>query len=141
MPMVTDAVRELDGVVARIVSSGLVIHPPYTLVEVASLVRALASHLPVRRAFLFGSYARGDQTPASDLDVALEPLFPGALGFGEIEAFRSAVRTVLGLDCDVITSLVGAGETFYESFQRDARLVYDSKRTRRIEGRADSAAL
>lgn len=42
------------------------------------------------RVYLFGSYARGDQRPTSDVDIALEPL--DALPTGLVSRLREAVE-------------------------------------------------
>lgn len=42
------------------------------------------------RVYLFGSYARGDQRPTSDVDIALEPL--DALPTGLVSRLREAIE-------------------------------------------------
>lgn len=50
-----------------------VFFPPFTLEELLQLIRlripALRERLPLRRVVIFGSYAKGRQTAASDVDL------------------------------------------------------------------------
>jgi predicted nucleotidyltransferase len=55
----------------------------------------------VRNIRVFGSFARGDATPDSDLDLLVEYV-PGHGGFAFIE-FCQAVETLLGREVDVVT--------------------------------------
>jgi predicted nucleotidyltransferase len=45
----------------------------YTVDEVIKIVSPIAQRFDVKRMWLFGSYARGDATPDSDLDFRVEP--------------------------------------------------------------------
>ena len=40
----------------------------YTIDEIKSTIRPIAESYGVERIFLFGSYARGEATPTSDID-------------------------------------------------------------------------
>ncbi len=61
----------------------------------------LAAHRGVRDVRIFGSFARGDQNEASDLDfpVALEP----GRSLLDLGGFLMDVRELLGRDVDVTT--------------------------------------
>jgi hypothetical protein len=60
----------------------------------------LASEYGVRRIGLFGSYARGEQHAASDIDFLAELDRPLGLKFVELAAF---LETLFGKDVDVLT--------------------------------------
>lgn len=45
---------------------------PYTVDQVRTIVRDIAARHGVARVYLFGSYARGDATPDSDLDLRID---------------------------------------------------------------------
>ena len=44
----------------------------YTVEEIKKLVRPILLGTPVKKAFLFGSYARGDATESSDVDIIID---------------------------------------------------------------------
>ena len=44
----------------------------YSIDEIKSIVAPIAEQYGVARIFLFGSYARGEATPASDLDFRID---------------------------------------------------------------------
>jgi predicted nucleotidyltransferase len=46
--------------------------PPVQLERIAHIFSEWAEPLPLERVFVFGSYARGDATAKSDLDVAIK---------------------------------------------------------------------
>ena len=78
---------------------------------------------PVLKAWLFGSFARGEETPSSDVDilVALDPSKPIGLRFfgmwGDLER-------LLGRDVDLVTE--GSLKPFaQDSANRDKILIYE----------------
>ena len=73
-----------------IVSEGLAAH-----------VRALGEGLGVRNIRVFGSFARGDAKPNSDLDLLVEYV-PGHGGFAFVE-FCERVEALIGRKVDVVT--------------------------------------
>lgn len=44
----------------------------YTIDEIKAIVEPIAKSYGVQRVFLFGSYARGEATPSSDLDFRID---------------------------------------------------------------------
>ena len=44
----------------------------YTVSEIKDIVSRLAKQYGAERIYLFGSYARGDSTPASDIDLRID---------------------------------------------------------------------
>ena len=45
---------------------------PYTLQEIREIVSKLAEQYGVKRIYLFGSYARGDTTDSSNIDLRID---------------------------------------------------------------------
>ena len=73
----------------------------------AEIERALREALPlltarfhVKRIGIFGSYARGEQTEASDIDILVE--FSAPIGW-EIVDVRDYLEQLLGLRVDLVT--------------------------------------
>jgi predicted nucleotidyltransferase len=76
-----------------------------TLEEILQALRAhrhvLAERYGVRRLGVFGSYARGEATPRSDLDLLVEfSTPPGLLRFVELERYLSRL---LGVQVELVT--------------------------------------
>jgi hypothetical protein len=69
--------------------------------EVASQIRDLGARLGVRNIRVFGSFARGDHGPESDIDLLVEYV-PGHGGFAFVQ-FCDRVEQLLGRDVDVVT--------------------------------------
>jgi hypothetical protein len=61
----------------------------------------LAARFHVKRLGLFGSYVRGEQTEASDVDVLVE--FSAPIGW-EIVDVKEHLEKVLGMRVDLVTS-------------------------------------
>lgn len=81
---------------------------------------------PVRRAWLFGSVARGIYRPDSDIDIILDQSESERLSFGDLDKIQSALEAVLGVDVDVFTLCrPRARKAFLENFDRDRVSVYE----------------
>lgn len=92
----------------------------------ATLIRTLRNYLvtqPVTKAWIFGSYSRGEQTPESDIDimVALDPKKDVGLGFF---GMYMDLKELLGREVDLVTedSLLPWA---VEGANRDKILVYE----------------
>lgn len=67
----------------------------------AETVRELGNRYGIRNIRVFGSLARGEAEPQSDIDLLVEYV-PGKGGFAFVE-FCEAVETLLGRKVDVVT--------------------------------------
>ena len=89
-----------------------------TLQEIESIVRSLLTKYNAEYALLFGSYARGDATPESDIDVIVvggERFIPH-----NIFALAEELRELSGRNADVFEMReVNAGTPLYESIMRE----------------------
>lgn len=84
--------------------------------------RILGSYPSVRRAAMFGSFVRGEQRDASDVDLLLQ------IDGNEDEEVMNigfALAEGLGRDADVLTTLEGAQSSFIESLQREGVRIYE----------------
>ena len=69
--------------------------------DLAAQVRALGAHHGIRRIRVFGSMARGEARPDSDIDLLVE-YEPGHGGFAFVD-FCEAVERLLHRRVDVVT--------------------------------------
>lgn len=89
--------------------------------DISYAVVALAEEYGAKRVSLFGSYARGEATPESDVDLLLEK---GAIkGVGVLD-FQDDLAERLGRPVDVVTT-AGASERFLDRISRDAIVLYE----------------
>lgn len=89
-----------------------------TLQEIESIVKSLLAKYNAEYALLFGSYARGDATPESDIDV----IVVGGKNFIPRNIFSLAedLRELSGRNADVFEMCeVNTGTPFYESIMRE----------------------
>ncbi len=76
---------------------------------------------PIRKAYLFGSYARGDATEKSDVDIRIE---------GDIKSFfmlggiYSDLEDALGMEIDLLSKLPDS-ERFKANLKKDEVLLYE----------------
>ena len=74
----------------------------YTVDEIRSIVAPIAAAHHVGRVYLFGSYARGDATANSDIDLRVDK---GALkGLFALGALYSDLEDSLGKKLDLLTT-------------------------------------
>lgn len=89
-----------------------------SLQEIQETVRALLAKYHAEYAILFGSYARGEATPDSDLDLIVF----GGVNFipRNIFALAEDLRELTGRNADVFESQeVNRGTSFFETVMRE----------------------
>ena len=69
----------------------------YTLSEIQRILNPILSAHGVRRAVLFGSYAKGCATAESDIDLLVDSGLRGLSFFGLLESVSSAFRQPVDL--------------------------------------------
>jgi predicted nucleotidyltransferase len=83
-------------------------------------VARLLARYPISRAWIFGSVARGDDRPDSDLDLLVE-LKPGA-SFADYVDLDAAMTSLLGCHVDVVTTKeLESNELFRRRVNRQRR--------------------
>ena len=70
----------------------------YTIPELKTILSPVFAEHGVKRAVLFGSYAKGSATPRSDVDLVVDSGLHGLAFFGLLES----VATVLDTPVDLI---------------------------------------
>ena len=100
----------------RYYRKGVVVMP--TRSEIENTIKALLVRYNAEYALLFGSYARGEETPDSDIDVVVF----GGKNFkkSNIFAFAEELREMLGKNADVFEiSEVNKGTPFYNTLMKE----------------------
>jgi hypothetical protein len=79
---------------------------------------------PVLKAWLFGSYSRGDETPESDVDILVEFDHSTPIGLFTYAQIWRELTERLGRDVDLVEE--GTLKPFASnSANRDKRLIYE----------------
>ncbi len=79
---------------------------------------------PVLKAWLFGSYARGEQTPDSDIDILFVPDKSQHFSLFTLGGMYEDLKDLLGCEVDLITE-GGLLPFARESADRDKILIYE----------------
>ena len=69
----------------------------YSIREIENILRAVFAGYGVRRAVLFGSYAKGQATPRSDIDILVDSGLRGLAFFGLLEGITSTLDVPVDL--------------------------------------------
>jgi predicted nucleotidyltransferase len=94
---------------------------PYTIDEIKNKVSTTARQYGIQKAYLFGSYARGEAGLESDIDICIEK---GKLRtLFELSGFCLDLEEMLGNKIDVITT-AGLSGDFREQIEKDMLLIY-----------------
>jgi predicted nucleotidyltransferase len=88
------------------------------------VVALLAAHPKVERVLVYGSRARGDFQPASDLDLAVDAPEMAPSEFARLRLDFDDLPFVLKTD---LVWLQGAGEALRAGILRDAKAVFQRK--------------
>ena len=79
---------------------------------------------PVLKAWLFGSFARGEQTPESDVDILIVPDRSQHFSLFTLSGMYEDLKELLGCEIDLITD-GGLMPFARESADRDKILIYE----------------
>ncbi len=82
----------------------------------------LGQEYGARKVSLFGSYARGEATAESDVDILLDK---GEIKGMRVLDFQDALAECLGKPVDVVTT-AGASERFLDKISKDEVVLYES---------------
>jgi len=75
---------------------------PYSITDLQRLIKPVAARYGVERIFLFGSYARGEAKPDSDIDLRIDN---GAIkDYFELSGFQQELEVILSGAVDVLTT-------------------------------------
>ena len=93
----------------------------YSVADIRSIVAPLAAQYGAKRVYLFGSYARGDMTERSDIDLRIDK--------GRIQGLALAgllidLEEALGLPVDLIPT-TSLDSRFLNMIGKDEVLLYE----------------
>lgn len=95
----------------------------YTIDEIKSIVAPIAAIHDVDRIYLFGSYARGEATPSSDIDLRVDK---GRLrGLIALGALYADLEDGLGKKLDLLTT-GSLDQKFLQHIAKEEVLIYAS---------------
>ena len=97
----------------------------YTISELQGLINPIAVRYGVKRVFLFGSYARGDAKPGSDIDLRIDS---GAiLDYFELSGFHQELEAALKGTVDVLTTN-SLEDKFLSRIAKEEVVLYEQPR-------------
>ena len=94
----------------------------YSIEELQSIIVPLAQKYGAERIFLFGSYARGDMTNSSDIDLRIDK---GSIRGLALAALLVDLEDALGIPVDLIPT-TSLDTRFLESIHPDEVLLYEA---------------
>lgn len=96
-----------------------------TLAVISSAVSRVLPRYDVREAYLFGSFARGEQTPDSDIDLRL--VCGNTMTFGTLYELSHELEKKLGRKVDIVTNPPEhMRPSFRKSIEQKEVLVYEA---------------
>ena len=93
-----------------------------TIREIQEVVSKLAKEYGAERVYLFGSYARGDMTEGSDIDLRIDK---GAIQGFQLGGLLADLEDALGLPVDLIPT-GSLDSRFLSDIQKDEVLLYEA---------------
>ena len=95
--------------------------------EIKSYIIPIIEKYPVEKVILYGSYARGDASDTSDIDLVIES--HGRLRNRKIFALGGELLNVLPVRVDVYDILeIIKPSVMYENIQKEGVIIYDKSR-------------
>jgi uncharacterized protein len=90
--------------------------------QIAHALRHYFADKPIRRVAIFGSYAREQARPDSDLDVLVTPEKP--VGLMALAGYKCDLEDLLGIEVDLGTE-TGVSKWVRPFIATDLRVVYE----------------
>lgn len=115
-------VASRSSVLERLICNGLEGEAVLDRATIQYYVVTLGKDYGAAKVSLFGSYARGDATPESDVDLLIEK---GAIRGMQVLDFQEDLSKALGKPVDVVTT-AGASERFLSKIKADEVVLYEA---------------
>lgn len=94
----------------------------YTVSEIKSIVSRLAKQYGAERIYLFGSYARGDMTSDSDIDLRIDK---GSIRGFQLGGLLLDLEASLGVPVDLVPTS-SLDQRFLDAIQKEEVLLYEA---------------
>ena len=94
----------------------------YTLSEIKTIVSRLAKQYGAERIYLFGSYARGDMTDTSDIDLRIDK---GSIRGFQLGGLLLDLEDSFGIPVDLVPTS-SLDQRFLDTIQKDEVLMYEA---------------
>lgn len=100
--------------------------PMITLADISSTISRVLARYEVREAYLFGSFARGEQAPDSDIDLRLA--CGATMTFGTLYELSLELEKELGRKVDIVTNPPEhMRPAFRKNLEQDEVRLYEAK--------------
>lgn len=100
--------------------------PMLTIDAIRRIVSEVAAtHPAIRKAWLFGSYARGTQTEESDIDIRIELDRSKRFNLHDLASAAKRIEQESGRPCDIVSATTIGNEDLARAIERDKVLLYD----------------
>lgn len=97
-----------------------------TLADISSTISRVLARYDVREAYLFGSFARGEQAPDSDIDLRLA--CGATMTFGTLYELSLELEKELGRKVDIVTNPPEHMRPgFRKNLEQDEVRLYEAK--------------
>lgn len=98
----------------------------YGMQQMIPQIQGYLSEQPIRKAWLFGSYSRGEETADSDIDLLVEYTDSDSVSLFTISRIATALRKMTGRTVDLVerNRLLPFAS---ESAEQDKILIYERK--------------
>ena len=93
----------------------------YSISEIQAIVNPIAKEYGAERVYLFGSYARGDAHPGSDIDLRIDK---GTIRGLHFAGMLGDLQDALGTEVDLVSTM-GMDEAFRRSIAPEEVLLYE----------------
>ena len=93
----------------------------YHTEQIKKIVSPIAAKYGVKRMYLFGSYARGDSSESSDIDLRVDK---GRVKGLQMAFLRDELEEALHRPVDLL-STAALDESFLASIQKEEKLLYE----------------
>lgn len=101
---------------------------PLSIPDIRNAVALTAQNFPaIRRAYLFGSYARGEATPESDVDLRLELDETDSMSLYDLAHLQKTLEQALDRPVDLVTARTIKNQKLANAIEKDKVLLYDRK--------------
>lgn len=94
----------------------------YNISEIKDMIKDIASNYGVERVILYGSYAKGDATSSSDIDLRIDK---GKIrDYIELSSFSLELEKRLNKNVDVLTT-GSLSERFLNNISKEEVVIYE----------------